>query len=537
MATTKGFIKDFNGNILLPITRAELILDSLGNKAFNSDQFLATDALHGLMNKDDKKKLDSITLDDQGNINIDLSQYNSKLLEIDNKLNYINSGLRVGNETLNFYDSTTPYSQKFIDLLSNTIDIISNNNQVNFNLKEILETEINLSNEIIKNITVDKYGRVTSISSGTLNNNDLPNEISNKILQGCTTTISSGEQTYEGNIANISYVDYKFQTLLNIANGSQVFAGFFNGEEDLDQLLVESNLNKYYKVTKSSTITKDKLHELNNDITTDIGDTLIIWKDPENESNGIRFVYVPSGDDQVITTSLNIYNGGASPIGSNLSQTVNIDFSKPFIVSKDENSKITISLPKVDNTTDGYLSKDDYAKFSGYSSIIENITGQLNNLNVSYESNSEITPNYTLGKLKVGTNSYDIKGIRDTYELTLAQNSNVPTLQFSFNSENKANIGFTGVGNISITKDGDNIKLNVPSYTSASANQLYINSNEIGITLGSLETPDGLVTYNTVRTLITSNTHSFEIIENSLMDINQTYHYGSESMKTAVAYG
>jgi hypothetical protein len=30
MATNKGFIKDYDGNILLPITRGELILDSAG---------------------------------------------------------------------------------------------------------------------------------------------------------------------------------------------------------------------------------------------------------------------------------------------------------------------------------------------------------------------------------------------------------------------------------------------------------------------------------------------------------------------------
>jgi hypothetical protein len=43
MATkiNKGFIKDFAGNYILPITRGELVLDSEGNIALASDLFLA----------------------------------------------------------------------------------------------------------------------------------------------------------------------------------------------------------------------------------------------------------------------------------------------------------------------------------------------------------------------------------------------------------------------------------------------------------------------------------------------------------------
>jgi hypothetical protein len=41
MATNKGFIKDLQGNNLLPITRGELVLDKDGNIALNSKYFLA----------------------------------------------------------------------------------------------------------------------------------------------------------------------------------------------------------------------------------------------------------------------------------------------------------------------------------------------------------------------------------------------------------------------------------------------------------------------------------------------------------------
>jgi hypothetical protein len=37
MTTNKGFIKDINGNKLLPITRAELVLDSNGKIALTSE--------------------------------------------------------------------------------------------------------------------------------------------------------------------------------------------------------------------------------------------------------------------------------------------------------------------------------------------------------------------------------------------------------------------------------------------------------------------------------------------------------------------
>mgnify|MGYP006382565007 FL=1 len=36
MATSKGFITDFGGNKLLPITRGELVLDKDGNVALTS---------------------------------------------------------------------------------------------------------------------------------------------------------------------------------------------------------------------------------------------------------------------------------------------------------------------------------------------------------------------------------------------------------------------------------------------------------------------------------------------------------------------
>ena len=44
----KGLLKDSNGIELLPITRGELVLDSSGNVALHSNEFLATDTQPGL---------------------------------------------------------------------------------------------------------------------------------------------------------------------------------------------------------------------------------------------------------------------------------------------------------------------------------------------------------------------------------------------------------------------------------------------------------------------------------------------------------
>lgn len=56
----KVLLKNSDGNVILPITRGELILDSSGNKAFCSEEFLATDSQPGLMSPEDKIKIESL---------------------------------------------------------------------------------------------------------------------------------------------------------------------------------------------------------------------------------------------------------------------------------------------------------------------------------------------------------------------------------------------------------------------------------------------------------------------------------------------
>ena len=56
----KGFLLDSDKGVLLPITRGELILDSSGNQALHSEQFLATMTSPGLMSAEDKKKIEGM---------------------------------------------------------------------------------------------------------------------------------------------------------------------------------------------------------------------------------------------------------------------------------------------------------------------------------------------------------------------------------------------------------------------------------------------------------------------------------------------
>lgn len=56
----KVILKDLENESIMPITRGELILDSSGNMAFNSNEFIATENHPGLLSKEDKLKLNNI---------------------------------------------------------------------------------------------------------------------------------------------------------------------------------------------------------------------------------------------------------------------------------------------------------------------------------------------------------------------------------------------------------------------------------------------------------------------------------------------
>ena len=56
----KVLLRDKNNTVLMPITRGELILDSSGNTAFRSTEFLANASQPGLMSPEDKRKIENM---------------------------------------------------------------------------------------------------------------------------------------------------------------------------------------------------------------------------------------------------------------------------------------------------------------------------------------------------------------------------------------------------------------------------------------------------------------------------------------------
>ena len=113
MATTiKGFIKDYNGNPLLPITRAELVLDKHGMQALHSSEFEAklpdesTDfpGLPGLITAAEKALIHTL----------DGNSGSGTISDIYSQIGTLfNIGIKVNDTPLSFYDAqkqATPIS-------------------------------------------------------------------------------------------------------------------------------------------------------------------------------------------------------------------------------------------------------------------------------------------------------------------------------------------------------------------------------------------------------------------------------------------
>ena len=84
----KVFLQDTNKVGILPITRGELVLDSSGNMALRSNEFLANDSLPGLMSAEDKVALTSLA---GGTIDSDLSTTSTNPVQNKVVTNAINS--------------------------------------------------------------------------------------------------------------------------------------------------------------------------------------------------------------------------------------------------------------------------------------------------------------------------------------------------------------------------------------------------------------------------------------------------------------
>ena len=537
MATTKkGFINDWAGNTLLPITRGELVLDELGNIALASDLFLAgthTDVsgkkLPGLITAAERELLSRIGGDG------DLS-----LTDVYTKLGYINSGLKVNNTLLSFYknNTSTPIT------ITTTKDKLPDNTEVpTLDLKveqdQTVKIGLNTLNAvglsasgILRSITVDKYGRVTAVSGSDLTNEDIPQILTEKILSGATTSVKAIANN-DLAVVNKAYVDDKFDTVNSIATGALVFGGTLSTSTSAAGVLSKNNY--YYKVIDSFTIGKENIYTGDNsitagmDITVRTGDTLIV-KDG-------KFVYIPSGDEK--ETFITVGKKNDTSILNKAQGEVTFTFDGPFTITQGSGNIADISIPKASDNTNGYLSKEDYAKFNSYASQAATTYTE--------EVSSDDKGSYKIGTLTVANYPYDIYGINNTYSLSLVTGTynqiNCPALKFTEDGTSSF-YNIYGYNGIKTEIDGTTLKLSSTNEVlTLSRPYLTITDNyQFKVNIGSYNEETevitgGLTDYNefhNFRVKVAEHTNIFTVINNSLNETTAEYHYGSDTLVEAI---
>ena len=518
MATTKGFIK-LGEDRLLPITRAELVLDERGNVALTSELFAAGGKnAYGLISAAERALLQT----ESGNSGMSIS-------DIYDKLSYINTGLLVNNTPVNFYNATNG-SALTTNIISNPdfgINVSYAQNTILFGLQEIHNTESKIENSFINNVTVDKFGRITAISGKELSYDDLPETISNKILASCTTSTEEIGNDSKA-IANKKYVDDKVQNVTGLATGGLKFKGGISSWETASGYLTADYLNSYFKVTGTFSIDTSYLYEPSNTSKekTDVkaGDTLIVY---QGSYSSPKFVFIPSADDDMYIT-LSDSDGNQKVIN-------HLRFSKVFSVTSTSNSA-TVTLPQVTTGTDGYLSAKDYAEFKDYKT----------SLNVSYSSRfTSGSGVYEIGTLTVGTKDSILYGKDTTYTLTVQNGSTSganleynPILRLSDCSSNNTDIVFKGGKGIRVKKDGSAIEISA-LYTVADNSKDYLSlddNNQLEVKLGKVNSngsiTNGLVSFDALSNFADQVHRAFvrfESIDYSLSgNDSETYQYGTK---------
>ena len=549
MAINKGFIKDWLGNRILPITRGELILDRDGNMAIASNLFLAGEQ---------RDENGNLLRDSQGNLLPGLITAAERAMltgggsgggisDIYTKLGYINSGIQVGGETLNFYTTTgTPINLVSVGDGAVTVSK-GENNSISFNLTPITNSETSAS-QILKSITIDKFGRVTAVTGSALTNAEIPDELSgktikNSVLDGCTTAVTDIAEN-DNAVVNKAYVDTKFREVTGMATGALKFGGVISDATTAVNLLKDKTAwDNYFKITGEFDIDKSNLLDtsgliLTGDVLkTKIGDTVIIYS--ENKSASIaKFVYIPSADD-ITTLTVKCDADSENAITRKIGN-VTLQFAQPFTAIGSGNTAY-ITLPQVSQTQSGYLSASDYNEFKG-------ITGAL-----KVEYTGEITSStgagvYKIGTLTIGPNTQEVYGKYHVSSLTLENGTGTdtsynPILKFTETGETDVKLTLKGVQGISVKKNGNDVEFAVVNEVLPASNKyLTINSGyQFGVKIGSTTESgviDGLTDYAEFiefQKLVYAAALSTDVIATSLKDTTQDYHYGSTKLAAAVA--
>lgn len=547
--TYKGFIKNINGDYILPITRAELVLDASGMPAFSSSAFVAEASTngeggrYGLVSPATLELINSLTSGTDGG---SLGDIYTNINKLSTKLNYINSGLSVGDTTLNFYTEGESVQQNAIKFSSDSnITLNASDNTISVGLASIHENELTIEDgKILTGITVDKYGRVSELTSD--------NAVSNLTLSGChVPTENIGEE--ETALVNKKYVVDAINQVNASVTGSLKFAGNIADANSAKELCVENNINKYYKVSSKFSLGSDYIHDASETVNLDLGDTLIVYK---NASGTVKFTHIPSGDEEV--TVLSIANGLKADEGTykyiieNQTGLIGLNFNSPFSVTN-TNNFVSISLPKVSASNDGYLSSADYSKFVASATKVIEYTSLLN---PDVDSSGKITTPgvYKIGTLTIGTDTKTIYGQNNISSLTLSNNNNIPELIFTE----------TGVSDVVIKIDGGNgisasAINNTLTFTSTNAvNQQYNSdkskqaqylsiedNHKFSVVLGTRSgntINDGVTDYReftTFQDAVIASALTFEEIGYSLKDSespgdNDPLRYGNQALRDII---
>lgn len=534
MATTlKGFIKDWSGKKILPITRGELVLDKDGNSAFNSRYFEAgyvhpdgSVNTYGLISAAEKALITG-------------GSTGQGIQDIYNKLQHLNEGFLFNDNVLKLYDSegnSTPI--KIYAETEKGINLVATGNNIDLSLVQVNSQETSIA-KIIRGITVDKYGRVTSVTGGEITNDDLTGKtITNGILSGCTTAFDAIENNNKA-IVNKAYVDKKFSEVTGMATGALKFGGSLSDAITAENKLTDiNNLHTYFKVTNDFNLSVTNLFDTSgittSSVNVKIGDTLIVHSE---DGSSIKFVYIPSGDD---ITSITISKDGEDQnILNSAIGNIELRFSSIFsVINSSEDKNIYISLPQVSDSNDGYLSAGDYQNFKSYASSLLS----------SYKSETFVGDGvYKLGTFTVGNTTYDVIGKNNVSSLSLNDgltDAFNPVLKFTETGASDVEIALRGASGILIKRDGNNIDFIANNVVNAdSDNYLSITEgHKFDVKLGSIDSAtgkvtEGLVNYSTVHHLATqvATTTVFEEINYSLHGTDASkYQYGNTKLKEAI---
>lgn len=533
--TKKGFIKDSNGDILLPITRAELILDKAGIPALHSEDFIAQlpDAsqqfagLPGLITAAEKALLHTL---DGGN-----ESGSGTISNIYSNLDTLfNTSLSFNGTALKYYTNKT----------LNPINI-KNGEGITINVSEF-DVSIGLApltdktgdttiNNVITGITVDKFGRVTDVSGSS--------SLSGITLTGATITETVDGLTNDKAVVSKEYVDSKFDTVNAIAVGALRFGSVLQDEGQLSELWGKRSeyVNYYYKLGFNGTLSSGMVLDHTGELPFRIGDTIIIH---ETSTSGVQFVYIPSGDEPTTSVGVTDYNGnGYTPTIGNIALT----FAKPFSVTKQQGNTI-ISLPTLSSDSNidvGLLSKTDYDNFKIYSgkTVSYNPTVTINSLD-----------SYEIGKLSFDSDAGTaIYGQNTTYTLEVKNGyesgehlTRDPKLVFTPSSQDATTIQIQGTSGIVITHDNNNtINISANNIVVDDGNRKYLTITDgykFEAIIGKVDNgtiKDGLADFRNMMEYIAelhSTTAKYIEINNSLSSTDTAfeYRYRSEALVKAI---